>query len=66
MRHVQLLRDSLLGAMAPRPDIAPTVVGTIPKEKPISGGIEVDIRRDGFIPGLEMLFADSLASRNVV
>ncbi|KAL8658770.1 MAG: hypothetical protein Q9226_000795 [Calogaya cf. arnoldii] len=59
-RHAQLLRDSLLGAMAP------TVLGTIPKEGPVAGGIEVCIRGEGFIPGLEVLFGDSLASRTVV
>lgn len=66
--HAQALTHSLLplaGTMVPAV-IAPRVLNTIPREGPISGGIEICIRGEGFFNGLDVFFADAPASNTVV
>ncbi|KAL8728234.1 MAG: hypothetical protein Q9166_005537 [cf. Caloplaca sp. 2 TL-2023] len=66
--HAQALRHSLLnvsGAVVP-PALAPMVLRAIPSEGPTSGGIDVTILGQDFHNGLDVLFADAVATNTIV
>lgn len=66
--HAQALHHSLLhvpGAVAPGV-IAPRLARVLPSEGPKSGGIEVSIVGEGFHSGLDVLFADAVATETIV
>ncbi|KAL8915389.1 MAG: hypothetical protein Q9171_000259 [Xanthocarpia ochracea] len=66
--HAQALHHSLLhlpGAFTP-PSVVPRVLHTFPSEGPTSGGIQVCIVGEGFFKGLEVLFADAVATNTIV
>ncbi|KAL8995207.1 MAG: hypothetical protein Q9169_004995 [Polycauliona sp. 2 TL-2023] len=70
--HAETLRQSLRRIPEQRSGATETLVpgpkvdGIFPNESPISGGINVCITGEGFYPGLEVLFADGLASNTIV
>lgn len=66
--HAQALHHSLLhvsGTVTPAV-VAPTLARVIPSEGPKSGGIEVTILGEGFHSGLDVLFADAVATQTTV
>ncbi|KAL8898449.1 MAG: hypothetical protein Q9207_006690, partial [Kuettlingeria erythrocarpa] len=66
--HAQALHHSLLhvpGAVVPAV-VAPRLRRVIPSEGPRSGGIEVSIIGEGFTLGLDVLFADAVATQTTV
>ncbi|KAL8970073.1 MAG: hypothetical protein Q9197_004003 [Variospora fuerteventurae] len=65
--HAQALHHSLLhvpGAIVPA--ATPTLARVIPSEGPVAGGIDVTIIGEGFHHGLDVLFADAVASKTTV
>ncbi|KAL8652013.1 MAG: hypothetical protein Q9210_002938 [Variospora velana] len=65
--HAQALHHSLLhvpGAIVPA--ATPTLARIIPSEGPVAGGIDVTIIGEGFHHGLDVLFADAVASKTTV
>ncbi|KAL8668820.1 MAG: hypothetical protein Q9168_006563 [Polycauliona sp. 1 TL-2023] len=74
--HAEALTQGLLPLTEQSPDQAlnatstlvwtPMVHRTIPKEGPISGGIEICIKGEGFYEGLDVLFAGAPASNTIV
>ncbi|KAI4119827.1 MAG: hypothetical protein LQ345_000294 [Seirophora villosa] len=65
--HAQALHHSLLhvpGAIVP--PATPMLARIIPSEGPVAGGIDVTIIGEGFHRGLDVLFADAVASKTTV
>ncbi|KAI4096106.1 MAG: hypothetical protein LQ344_001169 [Seirophora lacunosa] len=65
--HAQALHHSLLhvpGAIVPA--ATPMLARIIPSEGPVAGGIDVTIIGEGFHRGLDVLFADAVASKTTV